>query len=438
MTRRWHTIVNTILQPPARFVSDDDDTLMLSLQRLGQSLLPHYPGCVRRFSRPPTYVKPSLYLRPSRLSKGKSANDNTSSSQNSTTEDRSASGEPLAADHNSATEPSTWNTVEAPTNLKSCADIEGSTSMNSSTTEPSTVHALSTNSERTPSVEPSSSSEPSAPVKPATSTRPSTSVNSPTKPKPATSFKFKPSTYIKSRLAPTPRPRRIPRSPRPSTISLPSPSQQKSTTGPKVPRLSTLSPAKLTATDYIDISNHCRPSADLPTGRISLWYGGQKPFPPDTKGFLYFHKSDDPLFGSLRFRVVADSDPALFENGTDLFQESRGRPWEVPLLYLKHQPRFASVYETLRLEGLVPDDVDVRASAMGELIEEVQRRHVKQVLPSITSEFYMDVRKDTLNLLVGVDEGVRRLSHQFWTLRRRRVPKNWSGAFIFPWCRLSC
>ena len=79
----------------------------------------------------------------------------------------------------------------------------------------------------------------------------------------------------------------------------------------------TLKPAKLSESDYVDLSNH---TCDLTVAdklvRISYSSARQKhyPFPHGTHGFFYLaHAPGLPLFASeIRFRVTDSSSPASF------------------------------------------------------------------------------------------------------------------------------
>ena len=80
-------------------------------------------------------------------------------------------------------------------------------------------------------------------------------------------------------------------------------------------------------------------------------------FPPDTKAFLYYFTPPGKprIAGELRLRVTSCDDPASFESGYDLLT-SDGRPWSRSFIGLSkyHIP----LYEKLREEHLVPDDLD--------------------------------------------------------------------------------
>ncbi|KAJ6566755.1 hypothetical protein B0H19DRAFT_713692, partial [Mycena capillaripes] len=56
------------------------------------------------------------------------------------------------------------------------------------------------------------------------------------------------------------------------------------------------------------------------------------PFPPQSSGFLYYHKNPSalPMEGSVRLRVTPDKEPSSFSRGQDLLIPS-GCPWQIIL-----------------------------------------------------------------------------------------------------------
>ena len=80
------------------------------------------------------------------------------------------------------------------------------------------------------------------------------------------------------------------------------------------------------------------------------------PYPPDTTAFLYYFMSSEKprIGGELRLRVASSDDYASFESGYDLLK-SNGQPWSRSLYRLSKY--FIPLYEKLREEGIVPDDL---------------------------------------------------------------------------------
>lgn len=60
--------------------------------------------------------------------------------------------------------------------------------------------------------------------------------------------------------------------------------------------------------------------------------GDSIPFPPSTRGFLYYHSFDNlsPLANELRFRLTSSDNPKSFHDGVDL-RLPNGLPWSVPM-----------------------------------------------------------------------------------------------------------
>ncbi|KAJ7494870.1 hypothetical protein B0H11DRAFT_1609056, partial [Mycena galericulata] len=81
-----------------------------------------------------------------------------------------------------------------------------------------------------------------------------------------------------------------------------------------------------------------------------------RPFPPGTRGFLYYHHGTTPLGGGLRFRVTPDafrspSPKSAFASGHDLLAPT-GLPWGLRLPELA-LPRHTPLLAALVREGLV-------------------------------------------------------------------------------------
>ena len=77
-------------------------------------------------------------------------------------------------------------------------------------------------------------------------------------------------------------------------------------------------------------------------------------FPLDMKAFLYYYMSLEkpPIVGELHFQVASSDDHASFESGLNLLRPS-GQIWSRSL-----QKRYPLLYEKLREDQLVPDNLD--------------------------------------------------------------------------------
>ncbi|KAJ7692127.1 hypothetical protein B0H17DRAFT_547179 [Mycena rosella] len=167
---------------------------------------------------------------------------------------------------------------------------------------------------------------------------------------------------------------RCPESPAPST------GPRSRTVQPKRPEVSTkshnvstLSQALLTPADYIDISQcmACRitfPGAtqpdhgfpygfvhrENPPGQNHKVHAEPVPFPPHSRGFLYYQT--DPQAGPLErqrpLRLTPDNSPASFPAGEDL-RAPHGLPWQIALSQVASRSLYAPVGAQLVTDALV-------------------------------------------------------------------------------------
>ena len=96
--------------------------------------------------------------------------------------------------------------------------------------------------------------------------------------------------------------------------------------------LSTLRPERLRPLDYIDLSDKTVSVVTFPScGAVTLKYDFDKylwPFPPNMRGFLYYHTPPKapPLVGEIRFRIASHLDN--FHDGEDLLSRDK-TPWSI-------------------------------------------------------------------------------------------------------------
>jgi hypothetical protein len=123
---------------------------------------------------------------------------------------------------------------------------------------------------------------------------------------------------------------------------------------------------------------------------------------PDTKAFLYYSTPPEGLriAGELRLRVTSYDDPASFDSGSDLMKPN-GQLWSRPLctLPINYQP----VYEKLREEGLVPDDLDAVLSTLTSRIPKYRRN---QLLYTMNDTFIVDFSSIVRDFWVITEQGV--------------------------------
>ncbi|KAI0351007.1 hypothetical protein OH77DRAFT_1430207 [Trametes cingulata] len=157
--------------------------------------------------------------------------------------------------------------------------------------------------------------------------------------------------------------------------------------------LSTLHPARLRPSDFIDIAgmrNYAQimvPPAEtgqLPAG--TEWFNYMRVwtlrdswhdncFPSNARGFLYYHRASNapPLSGAIRLRVTEEPDPALFPHGKDLLRDD-GTVWSVPLLRMVRWHNYAPALPLLLRDGLVSAEELKHAAAMAAV-----HLHLRQV-----------------------------------------------------------
>ena len=133
--------------------------------------------------------------------------------------------------------------------------------------------------------------------------------------------------------------------------------------------------------------------------------GKQPSFPTDTKAFLYYFKSPKGphIAGELRLRVTPSDDPASFESGFDLMR-TNGRIWSQPLYALsKYRP---PLYEKLREEGFVPDDLDKVVSTLPSINFSYRRNHP---IYTLNDAFIVDFSGPETTFMAITEQGVERI-----------------------------
>ncbi|KAJ7631969.1 hypothetical protein DFH06DRAFT_1223346 [Mycena polygramma] len=137
---------------------------------------------------------------------------------------------------------------------------------------------------------------------------------------------------------------------------------------PLPPGITTLDPRRFTEAQYFDISQakhglNCifrRMRSSQVSDPHMRQHGtqmatGDIPFPPDSRGFLYYRSPphQSPLAGGIRFRVAEQPDKAGFLAGHDLMM-AHGLPWHIPVWELLERRQFASIAKILAADGFAP------------------------------------------------------------------------------------
>ena len=123
------------------------------------------------------------------------------------------------------------------------------------------------------------------------------------------------------------------------------------------------------------------------------------PYPPDTTAFIYYFTPPEKprIAGELRLRVASNDDFASFERGSDLLKLN-GQPWSRSLCRVSKY--YIPLYEKLREDGLVPDDLDAVLSTFPPV------KPTSQPLYTLSDTFILDFSKKRLKFTVITEQGV--------------------------------
>jgi len=150
-------------------------------------------------------------------------------------------------------------------------------------------------------------------------------------------------------------------------------------------------------------------------------------YPPDTTAFLYYFTSPGKprISGEVRFRVASNDDHVSFESGSDLLRLD-GQPWSRSLYSVSkyHIP----LYEKLREDGFVPDDLDAVLSTFPPIVRSNQH------LYTLNDTFILDFEIDKPSFTVITEKGMGKV--QFMApsseyTRKRRAPYTGSALARF-------
>ena len=133
------------------------------------------------------------------------------------------------------------------------------------------------------------------------------------------------------------------------------------------------------------------------------------------------------IAGELRLRVTPTDDPASFKSGSDLLF-TNGLPWSRPLCIL---PRlYPPLYEKLREERLVPDDLDTILSTLPTTSFKYRRT---QLLYTLNDPFIVDFSSSDLAFFVITEQGIEniRFLRPFIDKRQMRHGPPYTGVHIY-------
>ena len=147
-------------------------------------------------------------------------------------------------------------------------------------------------------------------------------------------------------------------------------------------------------------------------------------YPPDTKAFLYYSKPPEKprIAGELRLRVTSRNDAAYFESGSDLLRPD-GQIWSRPLHSLPKY--FPILYERLREDRLIPDDLDKALAALPS------QHRIRRFLFTLNDTFTLDFSSPRTVFYIITEKGVRTLplDSVFLDNRDKRRCRPYKGAY---------
>ncbi|KAJ7769925.1 hypothetical protein B0H16DRAFT_1686028 [Mycena metata] len=206
--------------------------------------------------------------------------------------------------------------------------------------------------------------------------------------------------------------------------------------------ISSLNPLELRSKDYIDASgleplnivfHHTR-------GSDQLWYNLSRisnsesreslPFPPASKGFLYYHNDlHSPFESGLRLRLTSGngSPPSLFASGQDLVAPD-GAPWHISLPALAshsdNQSHLAILEQLLRENVVTQEQIAQHQTLFGKR----WKQWAPRIITRLTQEFPVDFSGILVATIVanGAVHNFK-LGHVF---RVEQGPAQWTGSAI--------
>ena len=138
-------------------------------------------------------------------------------------------------------------------------------------------------------------------------------------------------------------------------------------------------------------------------------HGPPLALPTRHESILYYSRSSEKprIAGELRLRVTSN-DAASFESGSDLLRTD-GRVWSRPLYSIsKHYP---SLYEKLREDRLIPEDLDIVLSTLPSRGQSCIRSHFFYTL---NDTFIVDFSSSWKSFFVITEQGLKVTNHSHW------------------------
>ncbi|KAF6755488.1 hypothetical protein DFP72DRAFT_342360 [Ephemerocybe angulata] len=161
-----------------------------------------------------------------------------------------------------------------------------------------------------------------------------------------------------------------------------------------------LDPKRLNIRDIVDLNGPRQPGVSFGAAGIMLDYFCTKtPFPPNSRGFFYYHSRPGLPAGAgeIRFRGVdslsaycQSSADELFANGRDILDNTGHKPWRIHMLQVYSARRYDPIRRLLLSQGLIDAtrdrEIEQRVSAAG-----LKNIGVSTILETISDTFVIQL-----------------------------------------------
>ncbi|KAF5341637.1 hypothetical protein D9611_001951 [Ephemerocybe angulata] len=174
-----------------------------------------------------------------------------------------------------------------------------------------------------------------------------------------------------------------------------------------------LDPKRLNIRDIVDLNGPRQPGVSFGAAGIMLDYFCTKtPFPPNSRGFFYYHSRPGLPAGAgeIRFRGVdslsaycQSSADELFANGRDILDNTGHKPWRMHMLQLYSAGRYDPIRRLLLSQGLVDATRDL-ATAQRLSVVDLKNIGISTILDTTSDAFVMQLPIKRLSLAFIHDE----------------------------------
>lgn len=223
-------------------------------------------------------------------------------------------------------------------------------------------------------------------------------------------------------------------------------------------RIVTLDPKRLSAPDFLDMSNYVNFRLSISSSGADVKFVGNDiyyyqtaierkvSFPENTHGFLYFVPPPDipqapPIASEIRFRITRNSDPSSFATGRDLLYPN-ALPWRISIVQVARLPRYSGLRHLLLQDGLTTSPILDHCTA---LVDGRRRFGTDgRTIYSLGQLFNVDFAAARPSFFFASGESIYPIEPVIWGERRVRMNRGkktvspFSGELVKAVSRLRC